>query len=152
MFSRKFNIHFILSNFLIFWNLWIWIKLQTQLGSNVDYSAAIFEGVFLVILKIQNLHFKMSENFPFLFYFFKKKFFTALELHCSHFGVLKLTDFHTESRLKLSRISCTRFSFCLAGWAARTLHNKAENPCRLSVVSSPCLIARAGLRESLLLL
>ena len=73
--------------------------------------------------------------------------FTAL--HCSHFGVLKLTDFHTKSRLKLSRISCTRFSFCLAGWAARTLHNKAENPCCLSVVCSPCLIARAGLRESL---
>ena len=114
-----------------FWVFFFTYRIFKNLNSNSSF------GIFEVYL---------------LFFTFFEIFSNFTALQCSHFGVLKLTDFHTESRLKLSRISCTRFSFCLAGWAARTLHNKAENPCRLSVVCSPCLIARAGLRESLLLL
>ena len=151
-------------NFDIFCSFWMnnhFVKLQTQFSSIVDFEMLIsfsFDHFWeLFLLLIHRTQWFLNSKLSFgiciwdlsIIFLLFEDFSNFTALHCSHFGVLKLTDFHTESRLKLSRISCTRFSFCLASWAARTLHNKAENPCRLSVVCSPCLIAPAGLRESL---
>ena len=121
-------------NFDIFCSFWMnnhFVKLQTQFSSIVDFEMLIsfsFDHFWeLFLLLIHRTQWFLNSKLSFgiciwdlsIIFLLFEDFSNFTALHCSHFGVLKLTDFHTESRLKLSRISCTRFSFCLAGWASQ---------------------------------